>query len=131
DAPPRRRRQCSPGTSCRHVRPLGPGGRRLLPAEPRRRAERRDWIERHELAVVELEGHARLPAARAAERVARAVERVGERHFGIALRGHPQLGARFARIGADVAARSEEHTSELQSLAYLVCRLLLEKKKKK
>src|SRR2546425_2473160 len=28
------------------------------------------------------------------------------------------------------AGRSEEHTSELQSLAYLVCRLLLEKKKK-
>src|SRR3989441_6861688 len=35
--------------------------------------------------------------------------------------------------GYDVATaleRSEEHTSELQSLAYLVCRLLLEKKKK-
>src|SRR5687767_15538378 len=31
----------------------------------------------------------------------------------------------------DVPDRSEEHTSELQSLAYLVCRLLLEKKKKK
>src|SRR2546425_10912022 len=30
-----------------------------------------------------------------------------------------------------VVARSEEHTSELQSLAYLVCRLLLEKKKTK
>src|SRR5687767_15329602 len=30
----------------------------------------------------------------------------------------------------ELAARSEEHTSELQSLAYLVCRLLLEKKKK-
>src|SRR2546425_7115304 len=30
---------------------------------------------------------------------------------------------------ARAAARSEEHTSELQSLAYLVCRLLLEKKK--
>src|SRR2546425_2030038 len=29
------------------------------------------------------------------------------------------------------APRSEEHTSELQSLAYLVCRLLLEKKKNK
>src|SRR3989441_4383667 len=29
-----------------------------------------------------------------------------------------------------LARRSEEHTSELQSLAYLVCRLLLEKKKK-
>src|SRR5205823_12176812 len=37
-----------------------------------------------------------------------------------------------ARMEASVAAtRSEEHTSELQSLAYLVCRLLLEKKKKK
>src|SRR2546425_12365746 len=30
-----------------------------------------------------------------------------------------------------VVQRSEEHTSELQSLAYLVCRLLLEKKKKR
>src|SRR5687767_15597653 len=30
-----------------------------------------------------------------------------------------------------LAGRSEEHTSELQSLAYLVCRLLLEKKKNK
>src|SRR5262249_60839124 len=32
---------------------------------------------------------------------------------------------------ADRGARSEEHTSELQSLTNLVCRLLLEKKKKK
>src|SRR5687767_15183395 len=32
-------------------------------------------------------------------------------------------------VGESVV-RSEEHTSELQSLAYLVCRLLLEKKKK-
>src|SRR5687767_15366569 len=32
--------------------------------------------------------------------------------------------------GAGRKPRSEEHTSELQSLAYLVCRLLLEKKKK-
>src|SRR3712207_6967785 len=31
--------------------------------------------------------------------------------------------------GARIAARSEEHTSELQSRQYLVCRLLLEKKK--
>src|SRR2546425_8085103 len=30
-----------------------------------------------------------------------------------------------------IAPRSEEHTSELQSLAYLVCRLLLEKKNKR
>src|SRR2546425_3662616 len=35
------------------------------------------------------------------------------------------------RPGSSATARSEEHTSELQSLAYLVCRLLLEKKKKK
>src|SRR5258707_14438052 len=32
--------------------------------------------------------------------------------------------------GADPRQRSEEHTSELQSRQYLVCRLLLEKKKK-
>src|SRR5947209_15760138 len=34
-------------------------------------------------------------------------------------------------IGAGAHDRSEEHTSELQSRQYLVCRLLLEKKKKK
>src|SRR3712207_7424782 len=33
-------------------------------------------------------------------------------------------------LGAVLCARSEEHTSELQSRQYLVCRLLLEKKKK-
>src|SRR5687767_15629152 len=31
-------------------------------------------------------------------------------------------------VAEDMGERSEEHTSELQSLAYLVCRLLLEKK---
>src|SRR5712672_2556773 len=36
-----------------------------------------------------------------------------------------------AAFGIVAGLRSEEHTSELQSLAYLVCRLLLEKKKKK
>src|SRR2546425_7198589 len=35
------------------------------------------------------------------------------------------------RTPSSPRARSEEHTSELQSLAYLVCRLLLEKKKAK
>src|SRR5205823_13083346 len=34
-------------------------------------------------------------------------------------------------VESNASDRSEEHTSELQSLAYLVCRLLLEKKKKK
>src|SRR5258706_12100221 len=37
----------------------------------------------------------------------------------------PRAPARFSTLG-----RSEEHTSELQSLTNLVCRLLLEKKKK-
>src|SRR5205823_14506896 len=36
---------------------------------------------------------------------------------------------RRSRSAAGPSPRSEEHTSELQSLAYLVCRLLLEKKK--
>src|SRR5687767_15679529 len=45
-----------------------------------------------------------------------------------------QVGPPVSMLSPDslsplVADRSEEHTSELQSLAYLVCRLLLEKKK--
>src|SRR2546425_2644305 len=40
-------------------------------------------------------------------------------------------GAVVVNLLCLVGVRSEEHTSELQSLAYLVCRLLLEKKKKK
>src|SRR2546425_7614379 len=46
----------------------------------------------------------------------------------------PAFGRAKARLGPQLSTgklvRSEEHTSELQSLAYLVCRLLLEKKKK-
>src|SRR2546425_1697736 len=38
-------------------------------------------------------------------------------------------GARSLQTKSGANWRSEEHTSELQSLAYLVCRLLLEKKK--
>src|SRR5262245_62250210 len=45
--------------------------------------------------------------------------------------GHLQEGLRKETLPAvDVDDRSEEHTSELQSLRHLVCRLLLEKKKK-
>src|SRR2546425_8917551 len=40
--------------------------------------------------------------------------------------GHRAVPARLSAA----RCRSEEHTSELQSLAYLVCRLLLEKKKR-
>src|SRR2546423_11781996 len=35
----------------------------------------------------------------------------------------------YVMVDDDFQLRSEEHTSELQSLAYLVCRLLLERKK--
>src|SRR2546425_6217953 len=42
---------------------------------------------------------------------------------------HGAHGAGLRALRGSAAARSEEHTSELQSLAYLVCRLLLEKKK--
>src|SRR5438445_6080950 len=52
-------------------------------------------------------------------------------------RGHADMIPRFAAIDWSMRnpwspfLRSEEHTSELQSRQYLVCRLLLEKKKKK
>src|SRR5258708_20660778 len=46
---------------------------------------------------------------------------------GIGHEGHLEFDA--AGPGAGLAARSEEHTSELQSPDHLVCRLLLEKKK--
>src|SRR2546425_4933118 len=43
---------------------------------------------------------------------------------------HAFFDDEHAPLAPEEADRSEEHTSELQSLAYLVCRLLLEKKKK-
>src|SRR3989441_6525236 len=62
--------------------------------------------------------------------------------FAVVVVFQPELRNALARLGQSrfmrrfsqserqsVAERSEEHTSELQSLAYLVCRLLLEKKK--
>src|SRR5262245_62984377 len=42
----------------------------------------------------------------------------------------PSWAAALVRASKVAASRSEEHTSELQSLRHLVCRLLLEKKKK-
>src|SRR2546425_4531644 len=44
--------------------------------------------------------------------------------------GYRRLYIFLRREKTEDGTRSEEHTSELQSLAYLVCRLLLEKKKK-
>src|SRR5690554_7666102 len=45
--------------------------------------------------------------------------------------GHPDTARLILQHGGDPELRSEEHTSELQSRPHLVCRLLLEKKKKK
>src|SRR2546425_5530711 len=60
--------------------------------------------------------------ARLGHRVRHGVEERNEIRRAALTRRHAQLHER---------PRSEEHTSELQSLAYLVCRLLLEKKKTK
>src|SRR5947199_4547674 len=50
---------------------------------------------------------------------------VGQRSPWTSVSGPPRAARTCAR-----SVRSEEHTSELQSLRHLVCRLLLEKKKK-
>src|SRR5687767_15436327 len=58
-----------------------------------------------------------------------AVLRVIEFHR-VEIIGEHDTTERIGLTNTREGARSEEHTSELQSLAYLVCRLLLEKKKK-
>src|SRR2546425_2117335 len=55
------------------------------------------------------------------EHPSKARVRYGDRFDIVWVTDHPEPGT--------PTVRSEEHTSELQSLAYLVCRLLLEKKK--
>src|SRR2546425_9625952 len=55
--------------------------------------------------------------------------RAVERLVAVEQRLHPVPTGRHPGDALE-RVRSEEHTSELQSLAYLVCRLLLEKKKK-
>src|SRR5437899_8363596 len=89
-----------------------PYGNRELDAPRIARAGRRDQTQRQ----------ARRPRANG-------LEQLGEE--GAAK--HRDLGIRVAlqRVDRERQARSEEHTSELQSLRHLVCRLLLEKKKKK
>src|SRR5690349_24800672 len=66
-------------------------------------------------------------ADREEERRPGAVRGVGEQRARAGLRVHGEDGGE-QRVGHE--QRSEEHTSELQSRRDLVCRLLLEKKKK-
>src|SRR5262249_62430696 len=74
--------------------------------------------------------HDALPISRCRNRFARLrLCRRARRGKGLA-RGRHRQGEVEARLCASAAHRSEEHTSELQSLTNLVCRLLLEKKNK-
>src|SRR5687767_15480564 len=63
--------------------------------------------------------------------VAVGVERIGADRELLGVAERVTVGVARERIQPDPDLRSEGHTSELQSLAYLVCRLLLEKKKNK
>src|SRR5690348_17702488 len=54
----------------------------------------------------------------------------GQRRRTVAARPTRRARPRAPRRGGAAGGRSEEHTSELQSPVHLVCRLLLEKKKK-
>src|SRR3989442_5480585 len=55
----------------------------------------------------------------------------GQRRAAASVRPPGRRGALAPHRGRSNRCRSEEHTSELQSRPHLVCRLLLEKKKKK
>src|SRR2546425_7061453 len=78
------------------------------------------------------------PARAVVERNRPVLERVGRRYrLGVVSNFTGNLAPCLDELGLtrlftavnNLVRRSEEHTSELQSLAYLVCRLLLEKKK--
>src|SRR3712207_6985677 len=70
-----------------------------------------------------LDGH-----DRGAKVIVRALRDAGFEVIYTGLHQTPEMIIRAA-VEEDVHVRSEEHTSELQSRQYLVCRLLLEKKK--
>src|SRR2546425_8292834 len=80
---------------------------------------RRQHLDRHRATVLQVlsEVDRRHPAT-----AEFALDRVATGDGGL------QAGDRVGHHEILLAGRSEEHTSELQSLAYLVCRLLLEKK---
>src|SRR2546427_8421024 len=71
----------------------------------------------------------RLEAVERGAHVGEAMDRVAQRAE-LAWGRAPQRGAARQALEIAHAVRSEEHTSELQSQSNLVCRLLLEKKKK-
>src|SRR3712207_7307902 len=91
----------------------------LFPYTTLFRSERAEQVEPHDLVV-----EARRRGGRVGTRSATGVV---HEDIEVTVVGHDRVDQ-----GADrfwVSHRSEEHTSELQSRQYLVCRLLLEKKK--
>src|SRR2546425_5188356 len=97
-------------------------------------SDEHEMLRRSIHAFVEKEVAPRVGEWEAAGRIPRDLwQRLGELGF-LGLEFPTEYGGSGADFLASVVLgeeRSEEHTSELQSLAYLVCRLLLEKKKKK
>src|SRR3712207_8754218 len=94
----------------------------LFPYTTLFRSALRDWIE----ANYQTEGDLRREVAADIRRKVEIGSYQGRRHrSGLPVRGQRTRTNARSRKGA----RSEEHTSELQSRQYLVCRLLLEKTK--
>src|SRR5947209_18627774 len=96
---------------------------RVLPAHQAAHARERQAVEAQRLAAARAH-HVNRPRRErddALHELARRLRRVAE---------EPRRGRVEQFVQRGHAERSEEHTSELQSRQYLVCRLLLEKKKK-
>src|SRR2546429_2171329 len=87
----------------------------------------RDWSS--DVCSSDLHHRVGRQAALAAAQAHGAARRM-KAHAHLLRRGDGVVQPSAIRIQVQVVARSEEHTSELQSRLHLVCRLLLEKKKK-
>src|SRR5205823_12197584 len=93
----------------------------LFPYTTLFRSRVRDVEDRPELQIDEVDDRPSQETGGAEHAVGEIAERAAEQHPGGDRRDRPTRSPAHRD-------RSEEHTSELQSLAYLVCRLLLEKK---
>src|SRR5438876_8788563 len=102
----------------------------MIPRPPRSTLFPYTTLFRSGIEVLEVWGLSEVTGLATANRPGRArLGTVGQAAAGVELRLADD-GEVLVR-GGIVMARSEEHTSELQSPVHLVCRLLLEKKKKK
>src|SRR5437762_8936587 len=95
----------------------------MTPRPPRSTLFPYTTLFRSRLEIRDREVEERLPRLRVPDRAAVTDD------YPLAVRRDPDAGERASRRELLAELRSEEHTSELQSPMYLVCRLLLEKKK--